>query len=533
MKPIKPWAVTILLACLSSFISCGEDDSASSSDTDVDTDSDTDTDSDSDSDSDSDTDSDADSDTDSDSDIDSDTDSDMGSNSLDIAEIAIYQTVKISLMVDGEALEDRELQVVQNKEALMRIFVTRHKGWEPRNVKARIEFLSDIADVKTLDTELVVSTDSKDANLETTFNFDIPKEYLLGDLRYKISLSENEAGSGDLGTIEWPSGNMASLDEVDMEGPLKITIVPVRYLFGGVNRLPDTSEEQLQLMRDAFYVHYPVSKVEITVAKPLNWNLPLMGITDSLPLLVAMINTVRRDAGAKKDEFYYGMFAPTKTIAEYCMNGCVAGMNTIPSPADPSMQAGAGVGFTGYASVSTMVHELGHSHGRMHAPCGAAGLDPVYPYKDGLIGTWGYNLLKKELKDADYCPDFMSYCDDPWVSDYTYKGLFERIKLRHTKKTKSQMFDFTEEWIALIVNHDAGTLDFGMKLPLNSLPGGNTYTLKLLDANSNVAEEVTSYLVPFDHMTGGFLLTPEPSENIKYIQFGNYPPTDLISKIDQ
>ena len=54
-----------------------------------------------------------------------------------------------------------------------------------------------------------------------------------------------------------------------------------------------------------------------------------------------------------------------------------------------------GLAFADVASAFIMLHEVGHNHGRQHAPCvppGAqiAGVDPDYPQADGRIGTIGY-----------------------------------------------------------------------------------------------------------------------------------------------
>ncbi|HEV7365092.1 MAG TPA: hypothetical protein VGN76_04550, partial [Gemmatimonadales bacterium] len=58
-----------------------------------------------------------------------------------------------------------------------------------------------------------------------------------------------------------------------------------------------------------------------------------------------------------------------------------------------------------------------------HSPCGdPGGLDPneAYPYPNGAIGVYGLDVIAASLKPPT-APDIMSYCLDPWISDYTYK----------------------------------------------------------------------------------------------------------------
>lgn len=67
-------------------------------------------------------------------------------------------------------------------------------------------------------------------------------------------------------------------------------------------------------------------------------------------------------------------------------------------------------------------HEVGHTLGRYHAPCGnPPGADPGYPYADGRIGQYGWDTRTgRVLSPGEH--DVMSYCE-AWVSDYTYLGL--------------------------------------------------------------------------------------------------------------
>jgi hypothetical protein len=73
-------------------------------------------------------------------------------------------------------------------------------------------------------------------------------------------------------------------------------------------------------------------------------------------------------------------------------------------------------------------HELGHTWGRLHSPCGSPpDVDPDYPYADGRIGVYGLDMQNELLKPPS-SPDIMGYCaSGVWVSDYTYRGVLDSL----------------------------------------------------------------------------------------------------------
>ena len=68
-----------------------------------------------------------------------------------------------------------------------------------------------------------------------------------------------------------------------------------------------------------------------------------------------------------------------------------------------------------------IAHELGHNMNLWHAPCGGAGgPDPSFPYRDGSIGSWGYDFAAGGGQVHPSTPDIMSYCAPAWISDYHF-----------------------------------------------------------------------------------------------------------------
>lgn len=463
---------------------------------------------------------------------------------LDISEIALYQSIKIPLMADGQEAADRPVPIINRRDAVMRVFVTRQPEWQPRTVSAIVEFNSLAADLEPLQVDAFVDFDSVDENLDTTINIEIPGEYMLIDSGYTISLREFEdedeesaddedeeielAGNSD-GAM-WPPEETAGVGGEDAGGPLRLVLVPVRYNADDSGRLPDTSEEQLQLYRDRFYSMYPVDEVEVTTTDPIDWGTAIDAMGTGWDQLLSRIQMLRSELGADAKEYYYGIFAPEATFAAFCGAGCVTGLSyLVTSSAASGMRAGIGIGYTGIISVDTAVHEVGHLHGREHTPCGLGGQpsDSNFPsdaaHQEADIGVWGLDVINMALKSPSDTKDFMSYCQPIWGSDYTYNGLFERVKSVNALESKgksdaSDMSDMSdgsdmsdEQWISVSIGLD-GALNRGPVLSSADFSRDETMRVELLDAAGNIVEISDGFFNPYGDRVGGLVVFPPPGE---------------------
>ena len=59
---------------------------------------------------------------------------------------------------------------------------------------------------------------------------------------------------------------------------------------------------------------------------------------------------------------------------------------------------------------------------------------------DAALGTSGWDPLGKQLVSNDDHSDFMSYCSPVWVSDYTYKAIFDRMTKVSATMGKTQKY---------------------------------------------------------------------------------------------
>jgi hypothetical protein len=124
---------------------------------------------------------------------------------------------------------------------------------------------------------------------------------------------------------------------------------------------------------------------------------------------------------------YYGLI-PIRNGSTYWFSQGIAGIGWV-SDLGEVFRESVGLSLDTNDDTSILsAHEIGHNLGRRHAPCGGSGNpDPSYPYGGASIGQYATDI-RSTTDISFYTPsdhvDMMSYCSPEWISDYTYKGLY-------------------------------------------------------------------------------------------------------------
>ncbi|MCC7353194.1 MAG: hypothetical protein IT330_05495 [Anaerolineae bacterium] len=171
---------------------------------------------------------------------------------------------------------------------------------------------------------------------------------------------------------------------------------------------------------------------------------------------------------------------------------------------------------------STMAQELAHNQGRKHVDCGNPdNVDNNYPYPPcqianvGADSYYGFHGPTQTPIRPNEAADFMSYAGRTWVSDYTWRALFNAFSAANVKAVTPRVLDATDVvfaagYIDMAINQ--GKLGYLLGLPQVTLPtqalAGSAaiaqadheeaphavYRLRLLDADGAVLHE--EMLVP-------------------------------------
>jgi hypothetical protein len=429
-----------------------------------------------------------------------------------ISEIAMLQTLKVPVMQDGTVATRGDIPLIALRDSILRVYVTPGNGFTPHELtaSARIVTTSPTGNVAELfSTTAMVSGASVENDLTTTLNIPIPGINI--EMGSSITVALNDK-TGDPATIatsaaRWPAdGSQSDLAVAEGGDHLKVMIVPVQYQADGSNRLPDTSQAQMSAYANHFYQLYPTAEVDMSIHDPWPYNGVITGddVTGFEGVLTAL-GQLRSMDQPDPDVYYYAAFEPAADFGTFCGGGCVAGLSGIGTPYS------VGLGYTG--SEGTAVHEVGHAHGRYHAPCGgAANPDPMWPgppigtnpaYANALIGVWGYDVINNVMVDPTLTTDMMSYCGPTWISDFHYNLIFTRIQYDN---------QYYNDWVAGTPTSRFAAAPVTGKDPVRV---STTVTREpwIMQGQPREATwaggSATTYFFPYDHAPGGILYVPE------------------------
>lgn len=256
------------------------------------------------------------------------------------------------------------------------------------------------------------------AVLNDTFNFVLPESWAGGRIDLWATAS-NGAGYSYVSDSERFTFTAAD--------PMNVTVIPIVYTCaGGGTSVPAPPYDYLI---DYTLRTYPLPYIITAVGASLSYTGPCdSGVPNpTYPDWVELLYRVtgRWQAAGGPDNYYYGL------LNVYCDYGCISGIGWVGGYK-------AAVGFSGigpshYGASETHAHEVGHNHGRPHAPgCYANDPDPSFPYVSdgkGYIGNaanpnYGFDINSRVIYPYPNYYDFMSYCEPTWVSDYTYEALW-------------------------------------------------------------------------------------------------------------
>jgi hypothetical protein len=443
---------------------------------------------------------------------------------IELVGVHAFQTIETKLL-DGGAPSASEIPLIAGRETLFRVLVTPGPSWTTRNVTAQVVLIhGDTGTSQTFTDAFEVTQTSLPEQRSSVFEVRVPE----GVITPQTSASFRLVGDGtlsvessDQSAARWPRDDSTTpLEATDATGKLHVVLVPFKYDTDGSGRLPDTSPEQLDRFEGALRALYPAHELLVEVRQPISWNTSV-----DFGDFNRELRSLKQSDGAD-EAFYYGIIQPTETFEQYCSGTCTTGQSfTVSNASASSYRVGSGLGFSGERWAWTLVHEMGHMHGRGHAPCGVSwwSEDRSYPYGDGTVGIWGWDSRSDTLFEPDDVTDFMGYCDDLWASDYTYLGLVDRMTEANALQ---QTMSLTPKTTWRYINwSDDSEPSWGRTTRERDPDTGEWARATYLDGEGNALRQVQVPLIRYAHHGERSVLVPEAPENALRLQ------VDAASKV--
>ncbi len=423
-----------------------------------------------------------------------------------IAEVSFWQAFRVPLEIAGKPVAPNA-PIITGKDSILRVFVAPDAKFLAHSLSAVLE-LAGSAGLVTLESKKAVRAASSNGEFGSTFNFPLEPAQVAADTTYSVTLSD--ITTGDV-LDRYPARDRAAVGAVSASPSNRLEIVLVPITVGGLS--PDVSAEKIAIFRTRVRSMYPVAEIAISVHAKVSSALEV-GPDTGWDALLDVLYALRASDAPPANVYYYGLFTPQPSFDDYCTKDCTVGLSIVADEDDVDSRGSVGLGIFADGSNAdapdTMAHELGHALGRQHAPCSISKANSgPFPYAGGKIGVWGFDTPNHKLLDPALYGDVMGYCSPDWISDFTYRALFQRIASVNGELTTKSLAPAQARaaYQRVLLGAD-GALHWGARFTPTRVPGGATRPLSLLGSGGQVRATLA---VPWRRLAdraGGVLLVP-------------------------
>ncbi|MFK7930125.1 MAG: hypothetical protein AB8H79_18180 [Myxococcota bacterium] len=427
--------------------------------------------------------------------------------------VELVQAAPVVLMQDGVGVPSAR-PIVKGRPGILRAHVVRDGRRADFPVDVVLELVDANGEAETREVKGYFAPYTIDVDvLEDTVNFEFDSTDLEPGMSWSISVFEPEAERVRTGDHERPDSRfpapgrgMAPLAVGDHDAVIEVFVVPFSYEADGSSRQPPQGDADIAALREQLYKMFPVREVRLTVV-PVQPTEVLIEPSGGLGDLLEDLATWRTQAGIPPTAYAYGLVQPADSFDDFCVGACTIGLSyLVGNPNADGLRARGGVGFPSVRA-DTFVHELGHAHGRRHAPCGAvSNADPDFPNPGGGLAGAGWDIVEEVLVNSVEHKDFMGYCKPRWVSAYQLSAIYEQMVAVDRMSSLGPPTPYPTWTIAL---REGQAPRVRRIEPAVIQPGGEARRIEVLDGSGVVIREVEGWFYPFGHGEGGTLMVED------------------------
>jgi hypothetical protein len=326
-------------------------------------------------------------------------------------------TAGLNLRIDGMYLTQSvqtyagAVPLVKDRDGFLRVFVTATQS----NIAApsvRVRFA--VSGVLTKDTVLganglSVPLSPNEGSLSASWNMPVPGALIQPNLTIlaEVDPANTVAETNESDNLFPSAGTPLALD-VRPTSTFAVRFVPILQTVNGLQGSV-TNTNKATYLAAAMRMH-PLVGYDADMRAPLSTDAPAVDATTSTAWTQVLNELRAARTSDGNSRYYYGVVKPSYSSG-------IAGIGYVGLP--------VAIGWDKSGADQVAAHEWGHNWGRQHAPCGDVGNpDPNYPYAQGVIGVYGFDVAAQRIKPPTYS-DLMGYCNNEWISDYTYVGVMD------------------------------------------------------------------------------------------------------------
>ncbi len=319
---------------------------------------------------------------------------------------------------------DRSVPLVQSREACLRVFLLARE-WSGPGPSVRV-WIRDPAGDDLLLKDIPAPPGGVPAALDEgapggAWDLPVPGGLIQPGNTVRVAVVDPPAGLA-AESLRFPAdGSALAMNVVSVPG-FAITLIPVAC--GGRVGNVTGNGRTLASWVDALRRELPLAEIDVRQG-PVHATQVALAAAGGPEALLAELEALRLASGVDDDRTFFGVLPASLGLRE---NG-LAYVNAAPGRYGRTAIGTDAIGLgDGRDYPTVLAHEVGHTLGLRHAPCGdgvfPADVDPAFPYPGGGIGAGGYDVANLAPIDPTAAKDLMGYCGPQWISDYdTWKVL--------------------------------------------------------------------------------------------------------------
>lgn len=343
---------------------------------------------------------------------------------LQVGHVEVTQGIQCK---DNPLQPDNSVPLIARKPTFVRVYV-QIVGSSPfvgpvPNVSARVvaHVGGSQVDAIALNPGIVAKPAPQRAKFGDTLNFYLPPDVVAVSGQLEVEVNPGAV----IPEINQANNTRTMALNFVTTPPLKVVPVRVLYQYGTNNHVVDPTMPASMSM----YLRniLPIAQVQWhgLAGPPLVWTNRIGPDGGWGEVLAKLADLKKKNSAMPADAQWYAMlpFAQVEGNAGLAAGtGQFVSMGRVPLHHENLEDA-----------ADIMAHELAHNFGRGHAPCGVTPFDTNYPHAGARIADVGWDpqgaaggkvaSLPSGYVVPNTAYDLMSYCQDEWISEYTYRGI--------------------------------------------------------------------------------------------------------------